>query len=308
MPVYRYQQTLMPQARLQKLVPGSPTVGTPFCPNYVDVTVASGSLTDLNEAMSLAGFTYVSTDPETTPAQEGTTAIGAVSSVDMRDILVHDHFLCGSTTSERLGLMGWLVQVTGTGSDMAISGEAGHPGIVDIGVGTTAAGRGAIYLGDASIVNLALSSSQNQVDLEWLVRFNSAALSSANNERFVVGFGDTFDAAAGVEMSNGVYCEFAPGTSANFQLVNSAAATRTRTNSNIAVAASTWYRIGLRMTYPGGTPTANLLINGTVRATSTANIPTLGVGIGIRMDANAGAEARYQTDYVTLIQVTAKET
>jgi hypothetical protein len=81
------------------------------------------------------------------------------------------------------------------------------------------------------------------------------------------------------------------------------------TATSIAVAAAAWYRIGIRITYPGGTPTAELLINGTVRATSTAPFPSAGLALGIIMDANATAsEARYQTDYALVQQVTSKET
>ncbi len=109
-------------------------------------------------------------------------------------------------------------------------------------------------------------------------------------------------------MTNGVYLEFNPALTANFQLVTAAASLRTRTNSTIVAAASTWYRIGLRITYPGGVPTAELLINGTVRATNILTFPAANLGVGIRMDANAGVEPRFQVDYVKLSQVTSKET
>lgn len=306
MAVYRYRLDLVNLTEVARKVAGTAPTLSAASPNFVDLTYTN-TKADLDEYMATKGFAYVSTDPVDTP----TAAVGALigsSAFDMRDVLVWDHFIAGSQSTERLGMMGWQVLVSGTGSDMLLSSEAGHPGFVDIGVGSTAAGRGTIYLGDTANLNFALNSTQNQLDAEWLVRVNSTALSSTNNERFVIGFGDSWDAAAGVEQANGIYCEFNPSASANFRLVTMAASSATRTASNIAVAAATWYRIGLQMTYPGGVPTAKLFINGTLKATHTATIPTLGIGPGIRMDANAGTEPRFQLDYVLVKQVTNKET
>jgi hypothetical protein len=231
------------------------------------------------------------------------------TSFDMRDIVAFDHFVTATSTSERIGQMNWLALIGGTGSDMVQAGVAGHPGVVDISPGTTATGRAAIYLGDTTYLNMLLGTTQPQIDLEWLVKFDANALISTSNERFFMGFGDTFDVAAGTEMTNGVYLGFNPSLTGNFDLVTAAAGVRTRTASGIAVVASTWYRIGIRITYPGGVPTAELLINGTVRATATANFPSAALGIGARMDANTNsAKPRYQLDYMQLKQITSKET
>jgi hypothetical protein len=242
----------------------------------------------------------------------GTTIVSAAasgSSYDPRDTLFDDHFIVGSQVSERMGKMGWLNISSGSGADLSVTTEAGHPGILDFGVGSTAAGRCGIWLGDTTNLNFLLNSTQNQIDMEWLVRLSATALSSANMERFFLGFGDTFDAASGTELTNGVYAEFNPALSANWRLVTSNAGTKTRTTSSGSNPTSaTWYRVVLRMTYPSGVPTANLLINGTLVATHTTNIPTVGVGAGIRMDANSGTEPRFQTDYVLCTQVTSKET
>lgn len=307
MPVYRYRQRI-DVAKLQSLVPGSPTF-TAASPLFVDVTVAAGSKPDLDEAMAKDGFVFESQDPVTTPSQQAGGEFG--SSFDIRDVLVFDHFISGNLDTDEIGLMGWRTGVAGTGADLTLTGEAGHPGILDFGCGTVAGGRAGVFLGETTgaLLHMLLSTTQGQLDIEWLVRFNANALSSVNLERFVVGLGDNLDIAAGSEQANGIYCEFDPLASANFQLTTASASTRTKTVTSIAVAASTWYRIGLRITYPGGTPTAELLINGVVRATNTLNFPTVLLAPGVRGEANVtAAEARYQVDYVRITQVTAKET
>ncbi len=238
-----------------------------------------------------------------------TIAASGGSSFDQRDVLLYDHFITGSVLTERMGIYGWVVDVSGTGADLTFLAEAGHPGILDFGGGSTSAGRAGVYLGNTSVQNFLLGTTQNQIDLEFLFRVNSTALSAVNLERLCIGFGDTFDAASGTEQTNGIYLEYNPSLSAKMRLVTSNGGTKTRTTSSGAdVVAATWYRVVIRMTYPGGTPTATLLVNGTSVASHTTNIPTAGLGIGARLDSNAGTEPRFQLDYMLCTQVTSKET
>lgn len=228
---------------------------------------------------------------------------------DIRDVLVWDHLISGNISSDSFGSAGWRLIVAGTGSDQAMTPEAGHPGVADFGIGSTAAGRCAMYLGESGILNFSLLTTQNQIECEWLVKLNAAALLSTSLERIVIGFGSNFDAVAGTEHTDGLYCEFNPALSANFQFVNAVAGVRTRVDSTIPPTAATWFRIGLRITYPAGVPTVELLINGFTRVTSTVTFPSASLGFGIRGDANVNAaEPRFQVDYARLIQVTNKET
>lgn len=346
MTVLRFQRAegIMSSDLTKQLPAGTFTsMSAPSPAHMLDVTVTAGGVNDATAYMTSRGYTLFATDPANTLDQaavaivtpinrvkltdntiltvgaiadgqsvvrSGTGLVGAAaSSFDIRDQVAFDHFIAGSTTTERVGILGWLTSITGTGADLVIGGEAGHPGFIDLGAGTVAAGRTAVYVGDSSFPLTVLAGTQNQIDMEWLVRFNSFALLTANLERLTVGFGDQFAAAAAVEHSNGVYCEFDPSASANFRLVNALATAHTRVDSTIAVSANNWWRLGLRTTYPGGVATSSLLINGVVRATSTANFPTTGLGFGIRIDAQATAnEARVQADYMKLVQVTEKET
>lgn len=307
--IYRYTRSL-DTTRMQRLVNGAPTLSA-SSPNYVDVSGDDSNTnqkTNLDEYMKTQGFDYLSTDPGNTPTAAAATALGSAA-FDVRDVLAWDHFISGSVTSERSGNLGWLNIASGTNATLAFSGEAGHPGIASLSPGTTAAGRAAIYLGDTTLLNLLLSSVQNQMDHEWLFRLDTNSLSAVNNERFTLGFGDTFDASASTELNNGVYLEFNPTLSGNFKLVTCNNGTRTRTDTTLAPTANNWYRLVLSMTYPGSVPTAVLSINGTQRCTATANIPTAQVGFGARMDANATSnKGTFSLDYSKLTQVTSKET
>jgi hypothetical protein len=164
-------------------------------------------------------------------------------------------------------------------------------------------------MGDSGIPHFLLNASQNQLDVEFLIRLNAEALSATNMERFCMGFGNNWGAAAGTFNTNCVCVQLNPASNSNWQLRTANGGAETVSTSNgSAPTSNTWYRMGVRMTYPGGVPTANLLVNGVVRATHTTNIPSAVVAPGIRMDANAGTEPRFQLDYAIGTQITAKET
>jgi hypothetical protein len=256
------------------------------------------------------GTSETDTTKRLAPDGLGGVAWGDAPTVDMRNILIADHFVSGNLSSDSFGSAGWRLLSAGTGADQTTTPEVGHPGVLDSGLGTVVAGRSGLYLGESGIGNFLLGSTQGQIDMEWLVKFNANALSALSMTRWTLGFGDSFGAGSLVEHANGVYVDFEPGASANFRLRTAAASVRSTAGSGIAVASTTWYRIVIRMTYPGGVPTVALLINGTVVATLTTNIPSAAVGVGSRGDCGivTAAEARFQVDYCLATQVTNKET
>lgn len=232
------------------------------------------------------------------------------AAVDPRDLTLFDHFVTGTVANLDTGV-GWVLSAGGTGNNQTVTAEAGHPGILRNQPGTVAAGRSAYYKGDAvsGIGCYLLTTGQNDIDMEWLVRLNAAGILAANNERVTFGFGDGWASAASVEHANGVYVEVNPAASANFLLRSALASVRTQVDSGIAVVAGNWYRIGIKITFPGGVPTAQLYINGTAQgAAITATFPTTAIGVGIRGDSNAGANYNLDADYVKIEQVTEKET
>ena len=295
-----------------------PPENSPFTGKVQNVAVVSkvgatdGEITALIDGLEHITapqiFALAGTDGAPGPANKYVTDSDprlAGTSFDQRDVAVWEHWVTGNLTTDRAGLMGWRLAAAGTGNAQSIIAEVGHPGIVT----ATAAGRSALYLGgEAGLNNFLLSAGQNTITSEWLVRFDAASLLAANNERVTFGFGDDFESAAGTEHTNGVYCEFNPATSANFLLRTAAAATRSQVITTIPVVAGNWYRIEIRVTYPGGVPTAEILINGVSRGTLTTNFPAAVTGIGLRADANIGAGYNFDNDYVLVKQVSTKET
>ena len=74
MPVYRYKLVDPSLGRLSGEVPGSPTVGSLSPSVYVDITLSNAAYKDdLDAAMLLRGYAYVSTDPTTTVFQSSPT-------------------------------------------------------------------------------------------------------------------------------------------------------------------------------------------------------------------------------------------
>lgn len=82
MPVYRYQANSINPTQLSEQVPGAPVLGSTGPSIYVDVTAPNGSKLDLDEFMTSVGYTYVSTDPLTTPVQAASAQLLAGGSVN----------------------------------------------------------------------------------------------------------------------------------------------------------------------------------------------------------------------------------
>lgn len=268
-----------------------------------------------SDAIEISSMGTTETDTTKRLAPDGSNGVawvaGSSGTYDSRDILIDDHFIVGNTSSDTVGKAGWRVLATGTGADISVTPEVGHPGVLDFGLGTAAAGRAGIYLGDSGsgFGNFFLGTTQNTITMEWLVKFSTTALSTANMLRWTCGFGDEWGSSSTTQHTNGIYIDFEPGTDTHFRLRTASASTRSASATTITVAASTWYRLAITITYPAGVPTATLFINGTSRATLTTNFPTAVMGVGTRGDAQTGAtEARFQVDYCTLTQVTNKET
>jgi hypothetical protein len=231
------------------------------------------------------------------------------ASSDPRDLTLFDHFITGTLANLDTGI-GWNLSAAGTGNDQQLVAEVGHPGILRNRPGTVATGRSAYYKGDSAsgIGCYVLTAGQNDIDAEWLVRLDASGVSAVNNERVTFGFGDGWASGAGVEHANGIYVEVNPAVSANFLLRSALASVRTQVDSTIAVVAGNWYRIGIKITYPGGVPTATIFVNGVDRGSLTATFPTTAIGVGIRGDANVGVNYNLDLDYVKISQVTTKET
>jgi len=222
-----------------------------------------------------------------------------------------DNFITGNTDSDEVGELGWRIQESGTGSIVNSNiAEAGHAGILELQAGTAVGAKAAIHKGDPTIVHThKLDADQPEITHEWLVKF-TGSVAAADMERFTCGFGDQFSSGTGgVEIDNGVYVELIGAASPVFTLRTANSSTRSSSAGSTVAALNTWYRLGVKMTYPGGTPTAEMFINGVKEGSSiTTNIPG-NTGIGIRIDAGPtnSTEAAVLADWCRIQQTAGVE-
>jgi|GEM_PF-4283283 len=109
------------------------------------------------------------------------------------------------------------------------------------------------------------------------------ALSTGTEEYSLrVGFGD---ASAGADFNNGLYIEYDRTASTNWRYASAAAATRTKTNSSVAVTTGAHT---LEILYTPSNGTAEYWVDGTSLGTINTNIPTLPVGLNFQLVKSNG--------------------
>jgi hypothetical protein len=238
------------------------------------------------------------------------TIPGGGGSFDARDVILMEHFFTGNTSTNTTGRENWRVSITGTGPSVDCAFEAGHPGIIRISAGTSAAARATVFIGETSQgARFKLGAGGNGegvLTVEWLCKYVGAtSLQAANLERTQFGFG--LDWTSDTEMADGAYVRFTPGVDAYFSLVTSVGGVKTVQAGNVVPAANTWYRMKLVWTPGAG---IQFFINDVSQgAPVTTNIPTGGLGVGwkIQQATVGGISPLVDIDYCIATQVTKKE-
>lgn len=237
-------------------------------------------------------------------AQGGLPVWAPSTGFDMRDVIVFDHFQSSNDDNDEHGWMGWREFGSGIGSSISYTGVAGHPGVLQVQCGTGSNARRALGLGDSSSVGgRVVVGGTNPIVCEMLLRFPAAAdINSANLLQGMYGLG--LDWQGDTEIENGVYLRLQPGTSSNWFLVCANGGTRSTSDLGVGPTAGTWQRLGFTAT----ATSVQAQINGSnVGSAITTNIPTTGVGFGLKARSNNGDGSTTQIDYVLLTQVTDKE-
>jgi hypothetical protein len=329
---YRYRRDQpFTDAQLVKMAgSGAANVAAAGGPIY-DVQIDSTKLADLDEQLLLAGYTRIASAPSGTPAtiiregggtlltlgavsdgqnlqRSGTTIIGASAgtSYDVRDQIIFDHFIGGTVASSSLGSYSWQVAATGSGNNQQETGESGYPGIIRLTNGTAAAARSAIHLGDTTLRNI-LAGGTNAINFECLVS-PRVSVASADVLRIQMGLGSGWALANPNPLTDGIYFRLEPSLSSHWFGVVANASTRTTVDLGVVATVGTWYRLGFVMT-PSGTPQVQFKLNGSnVGSAVTTNIPSTLLGPGFRTDGNGGTASDIFIDYVSMTQVTNKET
>lgn len=338
--VYRYQYVGLNIAKIVKRVPLTPTLGS-FGPlNVVDITADTTAKLDLDDAMAIEGYTYLSTNPATTPAQAvaialklretggptdltmaavadgeflkrvGVNIVGAAaggSSFDIRDVLINEHFIASNMTSLSYASYAWRTGRNAAGANWSVTGEAGHPGILRLQAGTGANGRAEVHAG-VGFENV-IAGGGNPLVFEALVS-PRVSVASADVQELLVGIGDANWDTNGVNpLAAGIFLRYQPGADSHWVGVVRSASTETVRASTTAPVSGNWYRLGFTLT-PTGTPSVQFTLNGVnFGAAVTTNIPSSLLSAGVRAASNAGSlNPELWTDYLLLTQITTKET
>jgi hypothetical protein len=168
-----------------------------------------------------------------------------------------------------------------------------------------------VALGDSGGVGgrFFFTGTQNPITLEVLTKFSGAgSILAANLEEFIVGFALQWTEDS--VQSDGIYLRFSPAAPASdtqYQLVCVSGGVSTVVSSGVTPAANRWDRWEIVIT-PGAPYSVQLRRNGAnVGSAITSNVPTTGLGVGIKLRSASGASAVVLCDYFLVTQVTTKE-
>lgn len=199
------------------------------------------------------------------------------------NIELHDDFPPVSTSTGQVGSLGWISSSTGTAATVIRkTAELGRPGIITLRCGSVAGGRAGIALG-ADGTNFCLVNG-GELTATWIVR-SAQVLSTF--EMMILGLGDVVDAVG--DQNNGVYFQLlgSPSPDTNWHIVTASGGTRSRVNTGIPYAVSTWFKLKLTVNAAGTSVQAN--INGVdVGTPITTNIPSVAISPIAKVDGIAG--------------------
>jgi len=221
------------------------------------------------------------------------------------NIVLDEHWLTGADDTDEVGQISWTLLAGGTGADVLFTGEAGHPGIVDMGGGKAAGSRSALY---AVAPAFDFSATQNTIVWKHIVKFDANGLDSTHTERVTWGWGDEYGAVGGVQHANGIYIDFDPAVSGNLRLSCANGGTRTTVTGTTVMVADTWYRVEMTVTF-GPAASVQMSVNGgNEGAAVSTNIPAGPVAFGQRIDGvGSGTEGRFKNDRILITQISAEE-
>lgn len=292
-------------------VSGDPTLAlanNPVLPGTGGVIVPTG--TTAQRPTATAGTIRWNSTIGAPEISDGTTwhvfsgSVAAKQSEGLRNqVRFHDHFLSPpiiSTTTTTVGPM--LLSASGTGATATgqATADAARPGQIRLTTGTTTTGRSAIH------------HVQNTVRLGggvWTIGWGALPTTlSTGTDRYQLFIG-LIDNPAAANQADAVYFLYDEGgvstgsaASANWQCVTTKGSVRTFTTTSVAVSTTTWADLEIRLNAAG--TSVDFLINGTVVATHTTNIPTSASELctpGAGILKSAGTNARtVDLDYVAV--------
>lgn len=202
-----------------------------------------------------------------------------------REVILYEDWLTDGT-----GQLRWLGTPVGAGATNSTGtavASAGHPGILELATGTTTTGQSARYLGGvatgAAIAGFTVGA--GTWTQEWLVRVEDLS-DGTDRYNFDMGMYDAETLAV-----NSIRFRYSDNLNAgNWTAETISASTTTATDSGVAVAADTWYKLRIDVNAAGTSVT--FYVNGVLVATHSTNIPSVLVAPRARMIKSLGTNSR----------------
>lgn len=183
-------------------------------------------------------------------------------------LVIVDDFLFHANNSTLQGETNWI-----GGNGAGIAGEAGHPGIYRLLVGSFLKAGGVNSDGFLKLAN-------GEVTFETVLR-----VPSADTSHLWVGLMDNLSENDDAEPVNGIYFSYASGSNSGKWVANtSAASTRTTANSNNTVPINGWSR--LKIVVNAAATSVSFFVDGVEITNSpiTTNIPTAVLTMGFTVE------------------------
>lgn len=202
--------------------------------------------------------------------------------------------------TDAVGIHRWLDADTGTGvsaTGLTVA-DTNHAGILELNTGASATGAAIRYLGGVTTgsATAGFALGGGVLTFEWLARVED--LSTAG-ERYSLMLGLFDTATTQVNSVRFLYNDSVNAGNWTISAIN--ASTVTNTDSGVAVAADTWYK--LRAVVNAAATSIEFFINGVSVGTVTTNIPTASIAPRASMAKTVGTAARQAyTDYFRLYQ------
>jgi hypothetical protein len=197
-------------------------------------------------------------------------------------VYMKDEFMSGTTEDGEAGSLGW--SLTNGNADYTTI-VADHPGILERGTGAVANTLAYTYTPPGLFTASRGFLPNEYFDSVWI----ALAVQTDTDTAMRIGH---LSAGGGNPPADGLYFEklFAD---TNWFAVSRAANVQTRYNTTIAVDTN-WHRFEIRRSASGA---IEFLIDGTVRATATATIPTVNIGHAWQIENDSAVDKLIRMDY-----------
>lgn len=187
-----------------------------------------------------------------------------------RGFITEEEFTSGLLTTGNIGDMGWTLSSGGTSTltyNTTMLPTADRPGTFGIQTGATSGNGSTIWLGGNGTTGTMTLSDTN------VMKAGVAVGATIANTILRVGMHN--ETTTSTAPTSGVWWEANSSVNANWRYCYYTGATATCAASGVAVAASTWVRLEIRVTALGaGVSAATFIINGTASTVSAATIAT----------------------------------